>query len=350
MTSSLWQRRSSGLLKPNPICTTAKGLDDFRMRCDSDSTVTPFSFMTRKSSYGYVSGDSVDSLPELTESRKSFFEASTAGCDEASSLRSHPPLGHYDLLEMVGSGSCGRVWKAKRKIDHADVAVKVMRARDDNEFVERASEYNLLQRLSHPNIVEVIDFFHQAPHAVLVMSFYEGSMLDIAAKSPFSEDVSRPLFRQLLSAVSYLHGLEIIHRDIKGQNICISSDKTTLHLLDFNAAKALSDGIPLTMAGTQEYAAPEVLDGGSPSEKQDVWSMGLCLHVMLMGQLPRRCDHYSSLEDFAAAVKRQPVKWNKECWELISRECKRLLAQCVILSEEQRPAASTLFSLSWMQI
>jgi len=113
-------------------------------------------------------------------------------------------------------------------------------------------------------------------------------------------------------------------------------------LLDFNTACRLGDGA-LTMTGTPEYAAPEVLLGQSPSELSDVWSSGLCLHLMLAGCLPHRFERYGNLVSFAEAVSSTVVVLHgKACWMEASHDCKSMIKHCLEIDKFERLAAMTL--------
>merc|ERR1711920_616925 len=160
---------------------------------------------------------------------------------------------------------------------------------DDEEFFLTArKEYDLLRTIQHSNIIRALDFFVYPMGAVLVLEFFEGrSLEDTVRKSPkkhLTENQARPLFLKLMSAVAHLHAHNIIHRDVKAENILVSPALDSIRLLDFNTATATAAGA-LTMTGTIDYLPPEVLLGDSPSQTSDIWSAGLCLHLMLIGTL-----------------------------------------------------------------
>ena len=161
-------------------------------------------------------------------------------------------------------------------------------------------------RLSHPHLVQALDFLQSHFQAAVVLSYHPGQSLDLAVKGqPFPERIARRLFHQLMSAISYLHNQGVLHRDVKAENILVSPDHQNMHLADFNTAKAVQDGGALTMTGTMEYSAPEVLAGNSPSHGQDVWGCGLCLHMMLSARLPQRLCHGSTCATISLRRARQ---------------------------------------------
>ncbi|CAE8691554.1 unnamed protein product, partial [Polarella glacialis] len=214
------------------------------------------------------------------------------------------PSEKYEILETIGQGSTGVVYRGRRKADGAEVALKTMQALDEEMIRLRREEYDTLLKLKHPHIIQAFDFFTDAKcHAVLVLEFFKGLSLSEAVKAEtkghhgLPENTAQALFRMLLQATDYLHSHRIVHRDIKGDNVLLSPDLTDLRLSDFNTARCLMDGGALTMTGTTDYSAPEILEGGeSPSEGGDIWSAGLCLHLMLTGKLPWASHRYQSLE------------------------------------------------------
>lgn len=258
---------------------------------------------------------------------------------------------NYTVLEALGLGATGRVLRASRKKDGKEVALKLLDAPDEQVVSARKKEFEMLQNLQHPNIVEAIDFMSSGTQAIVVLNFIQGSTLDVTVKATerkcFSEEISRDLIHQLMSAVNYLHSRRVVHRDIKAQNVIISPDQTGLHLLDFNTAKSLKDGGAYTMTGTMEYASPEVLDGHSPSEKHDVWCTGLCLHLMITGSLPHSFSRYRNFEEFTAAVFRAPVNWQSPQFESASSECKDVVRKCLTLDMACRPALLLVLRMEW---
>ena len=140
-----------------------------------------------------------------------------------------------------------------------------------------------------------------------------------------------------------------MHRDVKADNILVSYDLMDLHLLDFNTARSLTEGGSLTMTGTIDYSAPEVLNGESPSERHDVWGAGLCLHWMLLGRLPRSASGFPSLSDFEEAVRTNPVKCDGIEWTETSEDCKNIIRLCLSISMQDRPAPMVLLCLPWLQ-
>merc|ERR1712176_1195419 len=119
------------------------------------------------------------------------------------------------------------------------------------------------------------------------MGFEGRSLEDTVRKSPkkhLTESQARLLFLKLMNAIAHLHTHNIIHRDVKAENILVSLALDSIRLLDFNTATASAGA--LTMTGTIDYLPPEVLLGESPSQTSDIWSAGLCLHLMLIGALP----------------------------------------------------------------
>ncbi|XP_032606015.3 PAS domain-containing serine/threonine-protein kinase isoform X3 [Taeniopygia guttata] len=179
---------------------------------------------------------------------------------------------NYSTLNLIGKGAFGFVWSARSKKDHQEVIVKfIWKERvledcwvDDPDLGRVTQEIAILQKLQHPSIIKVLDVFENECFFQLVMEKH-GSGLDLFTFIDNQPNLDEPLasyiFRQLVSAVGYLHCRNILHRDIKDENIVIAED-FTIKLVDFGSAAYLEPGkLFYTFCGTIEYCSPEVLSG-----------------------------------------------------------------------------------------
>jgi len=213
-------------------------------------------------------------------------------------------LGRYEAGRTIGIGGYAEV-KLGRDLKQQDrrVAIKVVKKDlTDSKAIERLErEIKFLYEIDHPNIVKLYDCLNSDTSAILVMEFVEGETLDEfvyqSKNQCLPEDVARFLFRKVHSAVSYCHALGIVHRDLKMENIMVSSTGD-LRLLDFGLGNTWEPGTLLeTFCGTLEYAAPEVVSKEKPYEGGpcDVWSLGVILYVMLTGKFPFEDDSVAAV-------------------------------------------------------
>jgi serine/threonine protein kinase len=247
----------------------------------------------------------------------------------------------YDMLEVIGQGGIGSVYRAVCKNNGQAVALKVVRVFDEEKALHARKEFFLLQKIDHPNIVQSTDFFFDGNQAVLAMPLLLGNSLDAAVRrhpdKRFPEVTSHKLFVKLLSALDYLHRLRIVHRDIKPANVMIEYDLSNLQLIDFNIAQNLSEGEALSPTCTPAYAAPEVMKGQPPSESSDIWGAGLCLLMMLSGH----CE-------WASAKAREKALRRLDLLQ-ISEACIGVLKQCLVAEYTMRPAAMLILQTEWAQ-
>ena len=292
------------------------------------------------------------SLLQQRKQRLGNLKLDTSNTSSMSPLAKHDGLkARYVVHESLGQGSMGTVYRGTRRTDQREVALKAMQALDEEMTALFKQEFTILRRLKHPHIIEALDFFVAEDQAVLVLELFEGVALTSAAKwTPFGlpESVGQRLFKQLMLATDYLHHRQIIHRDIKGENVLVSQNLMDLRLIDFNSARCLLEGGSLTNAGTQEYASPEVCRGEPHSASSDIWCAGLCLYLMLAGHLPRRGHQYKSFEAFKQAVSREPIV-AKGRIENCSEACRELLLLCLKLDTAQRPSAEVLLGYEWLR-
>ncbi|KAG6921505.1 PAS domain containing serine/threonine kinase, partial [Chelydra serpentina] len=178
----------------------------------------------------------------------------------------------YDTVNLIGKGAFGFVWTARCKKDNKEVVVKFIWKEkvledcwvEDPELGKVTQEIAILLKLQHPSIIKVLDVFENGHFFQLVMEKH-GSGLDLFTFIDNQPDLDEPLasyiFRQLVSAVGYLHCRNILHRDIKDENIIIAED-FTIKLVDFGSAAYLEPGkLFYTFCGTIDYCSPEVLSG-----------------------------------------------------------------------------------------
>ena len=209
-------------------------------------------------------------------------------------------LGAYRIVECVGSGGMGSVYRAVRADDvfHKEVAVKVVHRGLDLERVVRQfrRERQITAGLDHPNIATLIDG-GATPDGLpyFVMEFIHGSPIDHYCKEQGLSIRERlRLFGAVCAAVQFAHERGVVHRDIKPGNILVTSGGVP-KLLDFGIAKILNpetfgtgreSTATLLPAMTPDYASPEQLSGGPVTEASDVYSMGVLLYELLAGSLP----------------------------------------------------------------
>ncbi|MBP6002588.1 MAG: serine/threonine protein kinase [Pyrinomonadaceae bacterium] len=205
-------------------------------------------------------------------------------------------IGSYTLLEVVGTGGMGTVFRASRDGFEKEFAVKLIKRGMDTDAVLRRFqlERRILSRLEHPNIAGLLDggttddglpyFVLEFVDGVPVTRFCDDRRLDVRERIE--------LFRRICSAVSYAHQNLVVHRDLKPSNILVTADGTP-KLLDFGIAKMLgSEETEATATQarmfTPEYASPEQLNGLPVTTASDVYSLGVVLYEMLSGQRPFR--------------------------------------------------------------
>ena len=197
----------------------------------------------------------------------------------------------YEIINCIGSGGMADVFRARDHKLNRFVAIKVLKAefRSDKEFVSKFRvEAQAAAGLAHPNIVNVYDVGDENGVYFIVMELVEGITLKtyILSKGKLSVREATGISLQVASGLEAAHNNGIIHRDVKPQNIIISTDGTA-KVADFGIARAASsDTINSNVMGSVHYSAPEQSRGGFSDAKSDIYSLGITMYEMLTGRVP----------------------------------------------------------------
>ncbi len=203
--------------------------------------------------------------------------------------------GRYEILEWIGSGGMSDVYKAKCHKLNRYVAVKVLKREyiNDTTFVSKfQAEAEAAACLTHPNIVNVYDVGREGDIYYIVMELAEGITLKqyIQNKGKLEIAESISIAMQIAQGIEAAHRHNIVHRDIKPQNIIISSDGR-VKVTDFGIAKAASSQtISSNTMGSVHYISPEQARGGYCDERSDIYSLGITMYEMLTGRVPFEGD------------------------------------------------------------
>ena len=207
----------------------------------------------------------------------------------------------YDIIKIIGEGGFGKVYYAKNKFSNTEVSIKTInKSKNENLLFDNLSiknEIDVLKSLSHPNIMKIYEFYSNEESYFLVNEYIKYGELSKRIKQTFSELQISVIIFQILKGLSYIHSHNIIHRDIKLENIMINDIENILingkieqfywiKIIDFGIAKFTSSNKKEKgMTGTLYYMAPEVIKQNY-NYKCDIWSVGIILYILLTGKYP----------------------------------------------------------------
>jgi serine/threonine protein kinase len=263
---------------------------------------------------------------------------------------------HYRLVEKIGEGGMGVVWRAVDTSLDRDVAIKILPgalAGDPERLQRFEREAKVLASLNHPNVATVHGFHETDGIRFLVMELVSGETLEERLKrGPIAPDDALPVARKIVEGIEYAHERGIVHRDLKPANVKLS-EGGGVKVLDFGLAKAIAGdptssgptSAPTVMPtltsmgtvagmilGTAAYMSPEQARGGTVDRRADIWAFGAVFYEMLAG---RRAFEGETVSDTLASVLRAPIEW-----ELLPattpRSLVRLLKRCLERDPKKR--------------
>ena len=202
-------------------------------------------------------------------------------------------LGEFAMLEVIGSGGMGAVYKARQPSLDRLVAIKVLRPpSDDAGFAARfAREARAAARVNHPNIIEVYAVGEAGGHQYIAMEFVAGGNLGrlVRQDGPLPAERAVALIKQVAAALAKAHAADLLHRDIKPANILLTPEGLA-KVADFGLAKRIEGDVAVTQAGTvvgtSLYMAPEVAAGKPADARSDLYSLGATFYHTIAGNPP----------------------------------------------------------------
>uniref|UniRef100_A0A8C5APU0 Maternal embryonic leucine zipper kinase n=1 Tax=Gadus morhua TaxID=8049 RepID=A0A8C5APU0_GADMO len=199
---------------------------------------------------------------------------------------------HYEVYETIGSGGFAKVKLGRHLLTGEKVAIKIMNKKELGEDLPRVQvEIEAMKNLSHQHVCRLYQVIETTSKIFIVLEYCPGGELFdyIIAKDRLSEEETRVFFRQIVSALAYVHSQGYAHRDLKPENLLIDADHN-LKLIDFGLCAKPKGGLGyelMTCCGSPAYAAPELIQGKTYiGSEADVWSMGVLLFALLCGYLP----------------------------------------------------------------
>ncbi|WP_406641523.1 serine/threonine-protein kinase [Amycolatopsis sp. WGS_07] len=206
--------------------------------------------------------------------------------------------GRYQLVELIGSGAMGMVWRGEDKILGRVVAVKelLMPVNQGEDKVEEARnramrEARIAARLQHPNAISVFNVVEHEDRPWLIMEYLPSRSLAVKLREdgPLTVDEAIPFAVQLAGVLAAAHRAGIVHRDVKPGNVLLGDDGTTVKVTDFGISRAVGD-VTLTatgeISGTPAFLAPEVARGEEATFASDVFALGATLYMAVEGDPP----------------------------------------------------------------
>uniref|UniRef100_A0A8B9KCE3 Serine/threonine-protein kinase n=1 Tax=Astyanax mexicanus TaxID=7994 RepID=A0A8B9KCE3_ASTMX len=254
--------------------------------------------------------------------------------------------------EVLGSGQFGIVYGGKHRKTKRDVAIKVidkMRFPTKQESQLR-NEVAILQNLHHPGIVNLECMFETPERVFVVMEKLHGDMLEMilsSEKSRLPERLTKFLVTQILVALRHLHFKNIVHCDLKPENVLLASAEPfpQVKLCDFGFARIIGEkSFRRSVVGTPAYLAPEVLRSKGYNRSLDMWSVGVIVYVSLSGTFPFNED-----EDINDQIQNAAFMYPANPWKEISGEAIDLINNLLQVKMRKRYSVDKSLSHPWLQ-
>lgn len=253
--------------------------------------------------------------------------------------------GRFELIEKIGQGGMGQIWKATDKELKEDVALKMLSsdfAHDPICVRQLKNEIRRGRKLGHPHIVRLYELFSEDSDTVFItMEYVKGKNVNYLRAEQtdmsFGEEQVEEWTRQLCAALSFAHGEGVIHRDIKPSNILISNDKK-VKLSDFGISVALTESatrVTRSTSGTPAYMSPEQIEGKSLTGASDLYSLGCSIFELLCGRPPFQGGSVDTvIRGHLEGHLPEPEEWPKQ----LSPKMSKLLQALIKPAPEERPS------------
>ena len=249
----------------------------------------------------------------------------------------------YTITSILGAGGFGQIYTAIHNLTSREVVVKQISKRSslETDLLEDTPvprEVKTMSSISHPNVVELLDFYSLPKHFLMILEYLPGwqDLFDYSVNIRYlDEDITKKIMKQTLDVLHHLHtDLKIAHLDIKPENILINPEDLTIKLIDFGAATYITGDKLTIFSGTRQYASPDVLFRSKYDPVHaDIWAAGVMLYRLVLGDFPFQTpdDYYVQLR----FPRRQPE---------LSIFCKHLISLMLCRQSELRPkSVSELF-------
>jgi serine/threonine protein kinase/Flp pilus assembly protein TadD len=263
--------------------------------------------------------------------------------------------GRYLVIEEIGQGGMGRIYKVLDKEINERVSLKLIKPEiaANREVIERfQNEIRITRKISHKNICRMYHLSREKDTYYITMEYVSGENLKnmIRMTKQMSIETALDVGRQVCQGLAEAHRLGIVHRDLKPQNIMIDEDGN-VRILDFGIARSIETRgatTPGMMIGTPEYMSPEQIDGGEVDQRTDIYSLGLLLFEMLTGRPPFEGENsLNVIYKQKHEAPRDPRTLNAE----VSASFSRVILKCLEKQKELRyqTAEELLADLSSLQ-
>ncbi|XP_048878131.1 myosin light chain kinase 2, skeletal/cardiac muscle isoform X2 [Brienomyrus brachyistius] len=268
------------------------------------------------------------------------------------SLRPSQPAESFtiDTQSLLGGGRFGRVHMCSEKTSGLKLAAKIISARNAKEKETALNEIQVMNQLSHPNVIQLYDAYEARNEVVLIMEYVEGGELFeriVDESSPLTELDAMIYVKQICQGIQYMHQMYVLHLDLKPENIlCLSCTGHQVKIIDFGLARRYKPREKLRVSfGTPEFLAPEIVNFDFVSFPTDMWTVGVVTYMLLSGLSPFLGD-----DDSQTLNNVLTINWyfDEEAFEHVSAEAKDFVSNLLIRERSGRLSATQCLKHPWL--